>query len=198
MIFVETERLALTAAGGDQDALAALFDHYRPVVLRYVRARVDNPHLAEDLAGDVWVKVTSAIGRYKSHGPGSFLGWTLTIAQRCIISEWRKTRDRPQTVSATHAQDWADEAPGPLEEVELGEQVLEVTLAVLALSEQQQECVRLRFYEDLSIAETASRMNRASGAVKGLQHRAVRAMKQSMTEPPDSTESRGSSASGDD
>ncbi len=191
---METERLAVAAAGGDQDALATLFDRYRPVVLRYIRARVDNPHLAEDLASDVWVQVTIAISRYESHGAGSFLGWTLTIAQRRIISEWRKTSRRPQMVSATHARDRPDDAPGPCEEVELEEQVLEVTLAVLALSEQQQECVRLRFYEDLSVAETASRMQRAAGAVKGLQHRAVRAMKQSMTKAPDSAESGAFSA----
>jgi RNA polymerase sigma-70 factor (ECF subfamily) len=45
---------------------------------------------------------------------------------------------------------------------------------VRQLSAEQRECVALRFLQGLSVAETAAAMGKKDGAVKALQHRAVR------------------------
>ena len=46
--------------------------------------------------------------------------------------------------------------------------------AVHALNLEQRECVLLRFVQGFSVAETASIMGKNDGAIKALQHRAVR------------------------
>ena len=46
------------------------------------------------------------------------------------------------------------------------------------LGDDQRECIVLRFLQGLSVAETAKVMNRNEGAVKALQHRAVRRLAQ--------------------
>ena len=50
----------------------------------------------------------------------------------------------------------------------------ELLTVVQQLSEDQRECVVLRFLQGLSVAETAAAMGKKDGAVKALQHRAVR------------------------
>ena len=42
------------------------------------------------------------------------------------------------------------------------------------LGGEQQECISLRFLQGLSVSETAAVMGKKDGAVKALQHRAVR------------------------
>jgi RNA polymerase sigma-70 factor (ECF subfamily) len=49
---------------------------------------------------------------------------------------------------------------------------------VRKLNPDQQECIQLRFLQGLSVAETARVMDRNEGAVKALQHRAVRRLAQ--------------------
>jgi RNA polymerase sigma-70 factor (ECF subfamily) len=46
--------------------------------------------------------------------------------------------------------------------------------AVNSLGEEQKECIVLRFLNGLSVAETASVMGKNDGAIKALQHRAVK------------------------
>jgi RNA polymerase sigma-70 factor (ECF subfamily) len=45
---------------------------------------------------------------------------------------------------------------------------------VAQLSDDQRECLVLRFMQGLSVAETAAAMGKKDGAIKALQHRAVR------------------------
>ncbi len=49
---------------------------------------------------------------------------------------------------------------------------------VRKLGTDQRECIVLRFLQGLSVAETAAIMSRNEGAVKALQHRAVRRLAQ--------------------
>jgi RNA polymerase sigma-70 factor (ECF subfamily) len=46
--------------------------------------------------------------------------------------------------------------------------------AVQQLGDEQRECVMLRFVHGFSVAETAQVMGKNDGAIKALQHRAVR------------------------
>ena len=45
---------------------------------------------------------------------------------------------------------------------------------VRQLNSEQQECIALRFLQGLSVSETAAVMGKREGAIKALQHRAVR------------------------
>ena len=67
----------------------------------------------------------------------------------------------------------------------------EVLHAVLAnLPDRQREAIVLRFFEELSVEETAAAMNCAEGTVKATVHQALRSMRQKLprsfspVEPP--------------
>jgi RNA polymerase sigma-70 factor (ECF subfamily) len=46
--------------------------------------------------------------------------------------------------------------------------------AVAQLGDEQRECIMLRFLHGMSVSETAEIMGKNDGAIKALQHRAVR------------------------
>jgi RNA polymerase sigma-70 factor (ECF subfamily) len=54
--------------------------------------------------------------------------------------------------------------------------------ALRLLRPDQQECLVLRFLQELSVAETATVMGRSEGAIKQLQLRAVRALAELLPE----------------
>src|SRR5438270_71729 len=69
----------------------------------------------------------------------------------------------------------ADRAPDGPEDAVVQHLANEQVLAcVKQLGAEQQECIVLRFVHGLSVSETAEIMGKKDGAVKALQHRAVR------------------------
>jgi RNA polymerase sigma-70 factor (ECF subfamily) len=46
--------------------------------------------------------------------------------------------------------------------------------AIAELGDEQRECIMLRFLHGMSVSETAAIMGKNDGAIKALQHRAVR------------------------
>ena len=58
----------------------------------------------------------------------------------------------------------------------------ELLRCIRKLNPDQQECIQLRFLQGLSVAETAHAMDRNEGAVKALQHRAIRRLAQLLPE----------------
>ena len=52
-----------------------------------------------------------------------------------------------------------------------------VKIAIHQLKDEQQDIIVLRFIEDLSLQEAASILNKTEGAVKLLQHRAIKNLK---------------------
>ncbi len=71
--------------------------------------------------------------------------------------------------------DAADERP--LDEAVIARVDAEAVSDALArLTEEQQSVIQLRFVWDMSIAETAAALGKSEGAVKAMQHRALRAM----------------------
>jgi RNA polymerase sigma-70 factor (ECF subfamily) len=63
---------------------------------------------------------------------------------------------------------------GPEDAVLQGLTNEQLLACVEQLGAEQQECITLRFLQGLSVSETAAVMGKKDGAIKALQHRAVR------------------------
>ncbi|HEX5810439.1 MAG TPA: sigma factor, partial [Anaerolineales bacterium] len=60
----------------DSQAISAIYDQYFPEVYRYVRYRINDDAIAEDIASDVFVRLLEAAR--KNQGPQSSLkGWLI-------------------------------------------------------------------------------------------------------------------------
>jgi RNA polymerase sigma-70 factor (ECF subfamily) len=171
---LDVEQLAAAAAAGSLDALGLLYERYADLSYRFIVVRVQEQAHAEDITSELWMKVARAIGGYQKAGKG-FPAWLLTIASRLIIDHFRKPARKRETPTADMlALDTAALGDGPEEAALRSETAATVARALEKLPARQRECLVLRFFVGLSIAETAQAMSRTEGSVKVLQHRSLR------------------------
>jgi RNA polymerase sigma-70 factor (ECF subfamily) len=71
--------------------------------------------------------------------------------------------------------------PGPEAQIERKMTISELTSALKLLTEEQREVVLLRFVEGLSAREVGDIMGKQEGAVRGMQFRAIEALRRAMT-----------------
>lgn len=178
------ERLVVAARSGDPEAFGALFDHYHGPVYRYVAARVGRPSDAEDLAQLVFVKALEALPRYESRGV-PFGGWLFRLARNVVIDHIR-TRREHTTLDLIVERSGND--VGPDELAVLRHEMDAVATALRRLTPEQREAIELRFFAGLSAREAAEAMGRQEGTIRGLQFRALAALRRELGVKSDSDE----------
>lgn len=164
--------LVEAAQAGDAEAFGRLYDRYVDVVHRYAYARLGDRTLAEDVTSETFLRALRRIGSvsYRGRDVGA---WFVTIARNLVLDHVKSGRNRYEVVSGEPMDaDRSTEGPEPAVLRRLSAE--ELLKCVRQLPPDQQECIVLRFLQGLSVAETAAAMHRNAGAVKALQHRALR------------------------
>jgi RNA polymerase sigma-70 factor (ECF subfamily) len=170
------DRIVERAQRGDPEAFGALFDHYHGPVHRYVAARVGRPSDAEDLAQLVFVKALEALPRYEARGV-PFGGWLFRLARNVVIDHVRTRRDH-STLDVI--AELATDSDGPDELAAIRQELDGVAKALRRLTPEQREAIELRFFAGLSAREAAEAMGRQEGTVRGLQFRAIAALRREL------------------
>ena len=160
------------ARRGEAAGIEAVYRRYAPAVLAWFRARLGDGHLAEDLTGDAFVAVLSALPRYEG-GPEAFAGWLFTLVRRDFVDHLRRTGRRPEAPYAEPGELVREVVPDASEEVLARVDADRVRAALAQLSPDQQEVLALRVVAGLTAAEVAEVTGRTVGAVKALQHRGL-------------------------
>ena len=78
----------------DENAIGELYDQYAPLIYNYLYHRVHDAQVAEDLTGDVFVRVLQAI-RSNQIWHTSFRSWLYRIAHNLTIDYYRKQPNHP-------------------------------------------------------------------------------------------------------
>ncbi len=170
------ERLVDAARAGDPESFGLLFDRYYGPVHRYVAARIGRPSDAEDLTQLVFVKALEAIPRYESRGV-PFGGWLFRLARNVVIDHVR-TRREHTTLDLAVERPSTDGGPDQL--AVLRQELDSVAAALRRLTPEQREAIELRFFAGLSAKEAAVAMDRQEGTVRGLQFRAIAALRRDL------------------
>ena len=170
------DRLVAEAQGGNPEAFGRIFDAYVGPIHRFIASRVNRPSDAEDLTQLVFVKALEALPRYEARGI-PFGGWLFRLARNAIIDQVRTRRDHLSLVAAATR---ATEDASPEAMASLRDDVERVALALTELTDDQREVIELRFFAGLSVHETADVMGRQDGTVRGLQFRALAALRRSL------------------
>jgi RNA polymerase sigma-70 factor, ECF subfamily len=172
--------LVKAAQEGDMVAFGDLFDRYYDVVFRYVLFRTNDRTLAEDLTQETFVRALRRISSVSYQGR-DIGAWFVTIARNLIFDHVKSSRYRLEQTT-NEIIELSPSTGGPEQQVLDGATNDELLRCVRKLNPDQQECIQLRFLQGLSVAETAEIMDRNEGAVKALQHRAVRRLAQLLPE----------------
>jgi RNA polymerase sigma-70 factor (ECF subfamily) len=169
---VDVWELVRRAQGGDAEGFGQLYDRYVDVVYRFLYARVGDRATAEDFTSETFVRALRRIDSLSFQGR-DVGAWLVTIARNIVLDHVKSSRVRLEVPTADMRD--ADRATDGPEEAVLQRLTNAALFAAIAqLSADQRECLVLRFLQGLSVAETAAAMGKKDGAVKALQHRAVR------------------------
>jgi RNA polymerase sigma-70 factor, ECF subfamily len=164
--------LVRRAQSGDPEGFGLLYDRYVDVVFRFLLHRVGDRATAEDFTSETFVRALRRIDSLSFQGR-DVGAWLVTIARNIVLDHVKSSRYRLEVATADMRD--ADRATDGPEEAVLQRLTNAELLAGMAqLSDEQRECLVLRFLQGLSVAETAAAMGKKDGAIKALQHRAVR------------------------
>ena len=170
------ERLVAEARSGDEWAFGMIFDHYHEAVYRYIASRVHRPSDAEDLTQLVFVKALEALPRYESRGV-PFGGWLFRLARNAVIDFVRTRHDHAELDTVAER---AHGDAGPDEIAVIRQELDAVGAALATLTDEQREAIALRFFAGLSAREAAEAMGKQEGTVRGLQFRAIGALRRQL------------------
>jgi RNA polymerase sigma-70 factor, ECF subfamily len=170
--------LVQAAQRGDREAFGQLYARHVGPVTRFVASRVHNQALAQDLTSETFLRALRRIDSVQDQG--RYVGaWFTTIARNLIADHVRSSRYRLERPTADITE-VPTQGEGPEQAVIRGDTAARLHRCVDRLPRDQQECVRLRFLQDLSVTETAARMGRSEAAVKALTHRGIQALRATM------------------
>lgn len=162
----------------DTHTISEVYDRYFPSVFRFVRYRLGDDSLAEDLSSDVFVRLLEA--SRAGRGPQTNLkAWLLSTASHIVNDHLRRSYRRP---TSELPETLADSASNPVEDIEHRERRGKIHAALAHLTTDQQTVIALRFGQELSLEETAKVMNKNINAIKQLQLRALAALNRKVEE----------------
>ena len=167
--------LVAAAQGGDVDAFGRLYDRYVDTVYRFIYYRLGDRAHAEDLTSETFMRALRRLHSLKNQGRDP-AAWFVTIARNLVFDHVKSARYRLEVTAedafeASHSAPTTDSAETTVLTALTNEQLIK---AIQELSDDQRECVALRFLHGFSVAETAEVMGKNDGSIKALQHRAVR------------------------
>ncbi len=167
--------LVKRAQGGDVNAFGELYDRHHESIFRYVRLRVPDQGLAEDLTGEVFTRMVTGLPGYRLKGV-PFRAWLYRIARNLVVDHYRREKGR-LPVSLYQAESLSDTGSNPASIVERKLTLEQVQRALSSLDPSQREVVELRFLSGLSLGEAALTLGKTVAAIKSLQHRGLKALR---------------------
>lgn len=166
-----------SARRGDRRAAERLVLASYEAVFNYLYRLCPNRADAEDLTQETYARVWDTLDRYQ--GRCSFKTWVHRIAYHVFID-----RIRRKALPTTAAQWWdrcADTQPGPDEHLARTQDAGRLYRLVEELSEEQRQIIHLRYYQGLSLRDTAFVSETPLSTVKYRLRKALDILKEKMS-----------------
>lgn len=173
---VDLTRLVERAKAGDAQAFGALYDRFQPEILRYLAHRTRDLEAAEDLTQQVFLKAWQAIPRFEQRGV-PFKAWLYRMAHNQMVDHFR-THKPTTELGDFDLPDEADQESALL----TGEMNEALQRALARLSEDHRQVLTLRFLMEKSAREIGEVTGRKEVTVRGLQMRALQALRREIDE----------------
>jgi RNA polymerase sigma-70 factor (ECF subfamily) len=178
------EQLLQQYRNGDIQALGRIVDQTRVPLYRFIYGLVRNPHVAEDVFQDTWIRAIKGLHRYQSD---RLLSWLFRIARNRVIDLSRKKKpdyslQQPlasgEASSATLETFIQNKDRGPAQDVHNRELALRIRDAVDSLPDEQREVYLMRTEADLPFKVIAVTQNVSINTALARMQYALRSLRQ--------------------
>lgn len=171
------------AVAGDRNALREVLEIIRPIVVRYVRARIGTAERsglsADDVAQEVCLAAMQALPRYQDQGR-PFLAFVYGIAAH-KVADAHRAAGRNKADPTDVVPERFDVNAGPEQLAMNADSASRMDALLKILPEKQREILILRVVVGMSAEEVAEAVGSTAGAVRVAQHRALARLKTEIT-----------------
>lgn len=163
------------AKKGNKEAFGALYDHYLPQIYRFILFKVNGKDEAEDLTHEVFLSAWKNMPSYRMKG-FPFSSWLYQIARNAVIDSYRTAKHHVQIemVDENNLQT----VPSGEYEINLVLEMEKARKCIAQLRPDYQDLIVMRFIEEMPNDEIAATLDKSEGAVRLMQHRAIKELKE--------------------
>jgi len=169
----EIDELVVEAQNGGKNAVGELYDFFLEPIYRFLFFRVSTTAEAEDLTEEVFLKMIKNISKYKKREKMPFSAWLFRIAKNALIDFYRKKVEIDEI-----PENLADQKSAADEKTETKINHARLLTAMKKLPKSQSEAIILRFFSDRKNAEIAAILGKSETAVRILQSRGLKKLKE--------------------
>lgn len=171
----EEQELLKLAAQLDTRALAEIYDLHSTGIYRYAIRLLGDACLSEDCVADTFTRFLKAL--QEGRGPRDHLrAYLYRIAHNWVVDFYRQ---HGKTLELSEAIQSETDVP---EEAAQHIQQKQIRSALHCLTPDQQQVIALKYLDDWSNDEVAQALRKPVGAVKSIQHRALRSLHKLLSE----------------
>ena len=151
---------------GDRQAFDELIRLYYDYVFGFLLKTTTDETLTEDLTQETFLKMIRSIETFDLSGSSGFGTWLITIAKNCYIDHLRRNRVYLEDITSLPLEDEHNVA----DEVERKLRYEQVLAAIDTLPPEQALAIRMKYVEDMTLAEIAERFGVQSKTIKSRIH----------------------------
>lgn len=160
-----------------QKKFSKIYDIYVESIYRFIFIKVNSHQTAEDLTSEAFLKTWQTFQDKKKKeikNPRAFL----YVTARHLVIDFYRTKKQKQTLWIEDIKEIEDTGQ-QLEEIEnVRSDLVLIQSALKALKQDYQNIIIWRYVDGLSIREIAQILDKSSGAVRVLLHRAMNQLKE--------------------
>jgi len=174
---------------GDENALSILISRHQKELFSFIFYKLMDEELANDIFQDTFMKIIVSLKEGRYNDDGKFILWAKRIAHNLIIDHYRLKSKHIKVSETTYENeefsifDLLKETEENIEERLITNQIYDDLMKMLVfLPENQQEVIKLRFFDGLSFKEIAEQTNTSINTTLGRVRYALINMRKIMEE----------------
>ncbi|MBC7557154.1 MAG: sigma-70 family RNA polymerase sigma factor [Chryseobacterium sp.] len=159
---------------GCEKSLSVLITRYQKDLFTYIFYKLMDEDLANDIFQDTFMKIIVTLKQGRYNDQGKFILWAKRIAHNLVIDHYRLKSKHLKVSETTYENDeysifdMLQVQDENIEEKMISEQINSDLLGLLVhLPENQQEVIKLRFFDGLSFKEIADQTDSSINTTLG-------------------------------
>jgi len=169
-------KLITACQNGDKQAFNELITLYYPYVSKFLIKLTKDETITEDIVQETFLKLIRSIENFDIHGKAAFSTYLVTIARNCYIDQIRKDKHVILNIDGQEIADKWSLEDKVLKDIEITEafQLLET------LPQEQAEVIRLKYLEQMTLAEIAEKLDTQPKTIKSRIHEGMKKIRKGL------------------